>query len=150
MQHFCSNPSLVAISGSNGSQKEYILYTETEESPFTFTHNEFSVTSSLDLSLCGNIVYVATYDASTLTSESSPPISYNARQFSVFSEDISLVGLKTITVNGSYEDYSSNDFEIAVSIDFVSPCVRPDILVITAPTDVPASSDYLLTDSDDY
>ena len=73
----------VSVSGSNGSQKEYILYSETQESPFTFTHDEFSIIANYNGSNnnpvnCGNFVYAATYDGSSVTGVSLPPISYNA------------------------------------------------------------------------
>ena len=81
-----------------------------------------------------------------------PGITYDSasREFAIFSEDISLVGLKTITVQGYYENYSANFFEMTFQIDLVSPCGIPSILQITPPGGIPASTDYFLTDSDVY
>jgi len=89
-----------------------VLYTETQGSPFTFTHDEFSVTSDFDNTLCGEFTYAATFEASSLADVSLPPIAYDpeAREFSVFSDDINLVGLKSITVGGYYKLHPANAF----------------------------------------
>ena len=70
------------------------------------------MTSALDLTNCGAFTYDATYEGLSLEGASLPPIAYDSstREFSVFSEDISLVGLKTITVSGYYENFSTNFF----------------------------------------
>ena len=82
----------------------------------TFTHDEFSVTSDFDSSLCGDFTYTATFEGSSITNMSLPPVSYDSetRQFSVFyDDDINFIGLKTATVDGFYVLHSSNSFQIS-------------------------------------
>ena len=102
----------------------YILYTSSLENPQTFTHDSFIVTSDFDNALCGDFTYDVTFDGSPITDSSVPPIAYDPsnRQFSVYSEDLNLLGLKTITVTGYYVLHSSNVWAISFDLEFVSPC----------------------------
>ena len=76
------------------------------------------MTSDFDNSLCGDFIYEATYDGVSIHDTSLPPVSYdyNNRLFSVYSEDLNLIGLKTITVNGHYALHSSNTYQISFQI----------------------------------
>ena len=59
------------------------------------------MTSSLDISVCGDLTYVADWEGDMIAADwTLPGITYDSasREFAIFSEDISLVGLKTITV----------------------------------------------------
>ena len=91
-----------------------MLYTFTQEEPYSFSHEAFVATSLFDSALCGDITYEATFDGSIIT-ESSLPVAYDpvTRQFSVFSEDLNLVGLKDITVKGFFVDHVANEFTIS-------------------------------------
>ena len=72
------------------------------------------MTSSFDSALCGAHTYTATYEGSPIT-ESSSPVAYDpsTKEFTVFADDIGLVGPKTITISGFYEEHTSNSAEIS-------------------------------------
>ena len=70
--------------------------------------------------------------------------------FSVFANDINLVGTKTITVTGYFVLHSSNTFTITFELDMITPCGQPDILEIIVPEDLPVTVPYFLTDTDQY
>ena len=73
----CSEIEHVQITGVAPEQQRYVLYTSSQESPQTFTHDEFTVTSDFDNTLCGEFTYEATFDDSSISDSTLPPISYD-------------------------------------------------------------------------
>ena len=74
----CPEIEYVQITGVAPEQQRYVLYTSSQESPQTFTHDEFTVTSDFDSSLCGDFTYDATFDSTSISDLSLPPIAYDA------------------------------------------------------------------------
>ena len=74
----------------------------------------------------------------------------SSRLFSVYSEDLTLVGLRTITVEGYYVLHQANSFTVTFQIEMVSPCKEPSVLALISPDDIPVTVQYYLSESDQY
>ena len=73
-----------------------------------YTHTPFTVTTHPNQhSLCGELIYLPTMDGGLLTSVTYP-ISYSeySGELIVQSQSNSQVGLKEVTIRGSFADYS--------------------------------------------
>ena len=73
-----------------------------------YTHTPFTVTTHPNQhSLCGELIYLPTMDGGLLTSVTYP-VSYSeySGELIVQSQSNSQVGLKEITIRGSFADYS--------------------------------------------
>ena len=75
---------------------------------FQIVHDPFTiVTSSFPNTLCGSLSYSATFDTTTIDTESTGPITYDSDllTFVLYSEDVNLIGSHTITLSAFLTDY---------------------------------------------
>lgn len=73
-----------------------------------FTHDSFTVvTTPITHSLCGPISYTATFDSQAVDATTLPPVAYDetTRSFEIYSEDLSLIGLRDIEVSASLTNF---------------------------------------------
>ena len=85
---------------------EYILY-DLKPNGFSFQHDAFTVkTVPIVHSLCGPVFYDTIFEGLALTTSSSP-MKYDTltRSFEIYSEALSLIGMRTIEVEAYFKDY---------------------------------------------
>ena len=137
----CIDPEFVSI-----SQKElpigevYVLHNFKAQGGYTFTHAPFElVTNPIAHNLCGKLAYTAKFESEPIDAMTKPPMSYdtNTLSFVIYSEDLSLLGTRVITVAAHLEAYPLTKTakpDVATTIEIVDPCLDPFSLISTAQT----------------
>lgn len=101
------------------------MTTYSAESPFTFSHSAVKVvTSPIEHALCGSVTTLVTFEG-VVIDETSADVQYNAitRQFTVYSNDEGLLGLKPIVIESFLTDYpSAAALTLEFNIHFRSVC----------------------------
>ena len=105
----CIDPAFVQIDKvALPAGLTYDLYDFDDTQGFTFSHDPFVVTTTplVGHSLCGDVHYHVWFEG-TLVTDSSRPLKYDTftRSFDFYSEDMNLVGIRTIEVQGYFKDY---------------------------------------------
>ena len=98
----CIDPTFVTIDkGTLPAGLEYDLYAFDDSLGFTLMHDPFMVSTSplVDHTLCGDVHYKVWFNGNLVT-DSTRPLRYNTltRTFDIYSEDISMIGLRTFEV----------------------------------------------------
>ena len=99
----CIDPAYLTIDTSPLPVGEtYILHDFDQTSKYDFTHTAFVINADPSVeALCGKLSYAASFESSPII-DSTDPMSYaftdTDRTFSIYSEDFSLIGDRTITV----------------------------------------------------
>ena len=80
----------------------YILHDFDQTTKYEFAHTAFTITADPTVeALCGKLSYAATFETTPIVANTDP-MSYaftdTDRTFSIYSEDFSLIGDRTITV----------------------------------------------------
>ena len=119
---------------------EYILFDYNPiPNGFKFSHDPYSITTKpIVHNLCGQIAYEAYFDGNILNGITSLPMIYDSKtgEFQIYSEDLSMIGLKTITLKASLEEYLITKASDQIfSIEIVDPCISPVSLSVTTLTD---------------
>ena len=73
-------------------------------------HDSYTVTTTplVGHKLCGPITYTATFEGAIVDVKTIPPVGYDSdlRTFFMYSEDISLIGTRKVTVSAKLTNYS--------------------------------------------
>ena len=131
----CIDPAFVSIDqAALPAGLEYDLYGFDDSLGFTFVHDPFSVSTSplIGHTLCGDVLYNVWFEGDLIT-DSTRPLRYDTltQTFDIFSEDISLIGLRTFEVQGFFKDYlmvTSSTPNLVETIEIFDPCARPSSL----------------------
>ena len=92
--------------------------------------------------MCGGLTYTATFEGVAIDPITKPPMSYDtlSKRFSIYSEDFSLLGDRTITVRAFLTEYPVTETAFpnqSTTIEIIDPCLDPFSLTPTAQTNPP-------------
>ena len=127
----CFDPNLVQIKPvALPIGMSYTLYANSPLLPFPIlTHQAWSYTTTpIAHTLCGSIHYTATFEGNVADETTAQKITYSSdnRTFSMYSEDLDLIGFRTVTVSAFLTDYSMIvQGPESVQIEIVDPCLTP-------------------------
>ena len=124
----CTQEGMVVITKSQlPTELSYTLKSHQAEGGLKLSHEPFFATSqTIDASLCGSLTYTATFGGQELSIDTTP-MSYNTdrMEFSLFTDDASLVGQQTITLSAHLTEYptvSSDEPPVSTTIEIVDQC----------------------------
>lgn len=115
------------------ADSSYILFEET----LSFGHDEFQLqTLPFQHEMCGQLIYEATFQGASI-SQTSSYLKYDSslKQFELYAEPFSLIGMQDFTLQARLSDYPSMESSIvSAQIDIIDPCIDPKGIVSTAQT----------------
>ena len=105
----CIDPTFVKIEKvALPKDIKYTIYDYNDAQGYTFMHESFIVATQplVGHSLCGELDYAVFFENLQVTS-SSRPMKYDSvtRTFDLYSEDLKLLGLRSIQIQGFFKDY---------------------------------------------
>ena len=132
MKNPCVDPAFITIDKvALPTGLEYDLYDFDESSGFTFIHDPFVVTTMplVSHTLCGDVHYNVWFEGDLVT-DSTRPLKYDTltRTFDLYSEDLSLIGFRSLEVQAFLKDYpqvTSSSPNLIEAIEIFDPCTRP-------------------------
>ena len=135
----CGSEDYLTIApGALPNDISYTLYDFSSEDKYLFSHPPFQIITPKNNAvkpLCGELAYEATFDGTTIDTTSSP-MSYTADSdlegnFTIYSEDFSLIGNKKITVQAYLASYLSIKSDMQeMTIEIIDPCLEPFSLTV--------------------
>ena len=142
----CFDPSYVSITTSPfpvGPFK-YTLYFGSLASPIQIvSHSPYSVTTTpIFHTLCGSVTYAATFKGAVAGLTTLPPVAYDTsfNTFKIYSEDLGLIGMHTVTVSAKLTTYPVifTAAPLSTQIEIIDPCIDPQTISAPDQTNPPA------------
>ena len=133
MKNPCIDPAFITITSVPLQNTAYVLF-EYPGTGFTFSHDPFVITTQpFQHDMCGGLTYLATFMGNTITA-ATQPMNYDTatREFNIYAEPFSLIGLQTFTVKAhltAYPQTTTASPDQQAIIDIIDPCIDPDGIV---------------------
>ena len=138
----CVDPKFVQIvSASLPSGVSYNLFFGDPLDGYKFTHDPFTL--SVSHSLCGDIGYTSTFMSQPIDLTTTP-MKYDSstREFELYSEDTSLIGMQTLTLRAFLIDYPNDvvTSDFSTDVEIRDTCRNPFGISPTTQSDPPIYS----------